>query len=489
MANLDSIHLLSEAAYGCEHLATLLKNGQTAGQFKISFRKMYEALAPYTKPEPVAVQTTGLRTVSSLKPKYHCVSCPEVCLNTERKAHTKKTGHVFYMESRNRFLFCENCADLVYDHGLERLCGPQAKFEYGKGAAWVTDAASEAYVKNNAYKNPCSRRGARGVWNMGQTCYQSVILQALLHDPTLNAYFLAGGHDIHTCERSFCMACAATEVFMEFNSGEKTDAVSAATLLYHGWDASRDMAGYRQQDAHEYFQFLVNSLHAATPGHSESHGKKCRCFFHRTFYGELQSSVMCHKCGKTTQTLDPMADLSLDVQLQTKKRKLASRASSTPATLTGCLDNFTAIEDLSADASYHCEKCGNTPQRASKRLQIRKLPSILCMHLKRYEHKSASSEKMHGHIDFPLTLNMLPYTVKKDKERVDTSRYIYDLSTVVVHQGSMESGHYYAYTRVAGDKWVLMDDNKVTVASVAEVLRQDAYLLFYGIRTIGSEKT
>lgn len=74
---------------------------------------------------------------------------------------------------------------------------------------------------------------------MGQTCYQSVILQALLHDPTLNAYFLAGGHDIHTCERSFCMACAATEVFMEFNSGEKTDAVSAATLLYHGWDASR----------------------------------------------------------------------------------------------------------------------------------------------------------------------------------------------------------------------------------------------------------
>ena len=74
---------------------------------------------------------------------------------------------------------------------------------------------------------------------MGQTCYQSVILQALLHDPTLNAYFLAGGHDVHTCKRNFCMACAAAEVFMDFNSGEKTDAVSAATLLYHGWDASK----------------------------------------------------------------------------------------------------------------------------------------------------------------------------------------------------------------------------------------------------------
>lgn len=143
------------------------------------------------------------------------------------------------------------------------------------------------------------------------------------------------------------------------------------------------MAGYRQQDAHEYFQFLVNSLHACTPGHSESHDTKCECFFHQTFYGELRSSVMCHKCGKTTHTYDPMADLSLDVQLQNKKRKLGrSTASSTTATLTGCLDSYTAIEDLHADAAYHCEKCGNTPQRASKRLQIWKLPAILCMQLK-----------------------------------------------------------------------------------------------------------
>lgn len=486
MANLDSIHLLSEAAYGCEHLAAVLKDQQTAGQFKTGFRKHYDSLAPFTKPETAGVPASGLRTVATLKPKYHCLTCSEACLNTERKAHTKKTGHAFYMESRNRFIFCETCVDFVYDHGLEKLCGPVIKPE--SAGKWVDDSASEAYVKNNAYKNPCSRRGARGVWNMGQTCYQSVILQALLHDPTLNAYFLAGGHDVHTCKNSFCMACAAAEVFMDFNSGEKTDAVSAATLLYHGWDASREMAGYRQQDAHEYFQFLVNSLHSCTPGHSESYDTKCECFFHQTFYGELRSSVMCHKCGKTTHTYDPMADLSLDVQLQNKKRKLGrSTASSTTATLTGCLDSYTAVEDLHADAAYHCEKCGNTPQRASKRLQIRKLPVILCMQLKRYEHTSTSSEKMDGHIDFPITLNMLPYTVKKDKERVDTSKYIYDLSTVVVHQGTMDSGHYTAYTRLGGDKWVFMDDNKVMVASVADVLRQNAYLLFYSIRSIGSE--
>lgn len=34
------------------------------------------------------------------------------------------------MESRNRFVFCETCTDFVYDHGLERLCGPSGKFDY-----------------------------------------------------------------------------------------------------------------------------------------------------------------------------------------------------------------------------------------------------------------------------------------------------------------------------------------------------------------------
>jgi ubiquitin carboxyl-terminal hydrolase 22/27/51 len=59
---------------------------------------------------------------------------------------------------------------------------------------------------------------------------------------------------------------------------------------------------------------------------------------------------------------------------------------------------------------------------------------------------------MNGHIDFPLSVNMLPYTVRKDNLPVDMSNYIYDLSTVIVHQGTMDSGHYYAYTRIENDK-------------------------------------
>lgn len=38
-------------------------------------------------------------------------------------------------------------------------------------------------------------------------------------------------------------------------------------------------------------------------------------------------------------------------------------------------------------------------------------------------------------------------------------------------------------------KWVLFNDDRVTVASEAEVLNADAYLLFYNLRTLATATT
>ena len=61
----------------------------------------------------------------------------------------------------------------------------------------------------------------------------------------------------------------------------------------------------------------------------------------------------------------------------------------------------------------------------------------------------------------------------------------YDLSTVVVHIGKMDSGHYLCYCR-HDDQWFKFDDSKVTLAAEQQVLNADAYLLFYIIRSLGS---
>ncbi|KAI4134936.1 MAG: hypothetical protein LQ347_001093, partial [Umbilicaria vellea] len=55
---------------------------------------------------------------------------------------------------------------------------------------------------------------------------------------------------------------------------------------------------------------------------------------------------------------------------------------------------------------------------------------------------------------------------------------------VIVHLGKMDAGHYICYCR-RDEQWVRFDDNKVTLATEAHVLRADAYLLFYMIRALG----
>ncbi|KAG2418063.1 hypothetical protein HFD88_001163 [Aspergillus terreus] len=485
MASVASVSLLSEAEFGCEHLAAQLQNqGGAADQFKSAFIKTHNSLAPNPRSaESLSKQNAGFRIANILKPKYACLTCSESFLNSGRKAHTEKSGHQFFMESRSRTLFCQGCGDFVYDHGLERLRSStsESALKLAKKRRFSESSHDDVYIRSNANRRPCAKQGVRGLFNLGQTCYLNVILQTLLHDPLLNTYFLGNGHQQHDCTVQDCIGCAVSEAFADFNSSDKAEGFAALSLLLASWRASPTLAGYQQQDAHEYYQFLVDKLHASTDEHEESHDKSCPCFFHKTFYGKLRSSVTCDKCGNVTRTDDPMIDLSLDVQVQAKKRAMGGGGPSAPPTLSGCLDSFTSSERLMAGV-YNCSGCGGTPQKATKQLRIKKLPAILCMQLKRYEHTFSVSEKLEGRIDFPLSINMLPYTTNPHSN-VDKSRYIYDLSSAVVHKGKLDAGHYYVYCR-QGDQWMLFNDDQVTAVTEAEVLNADAYLLFYNLRSL-----
>lgn len=63
----------------------------------------------------------------------------------------------------------------------------------------------------------------------------------------------------------------------------------------------------------------------------------------------------------------------------------------------------------------------------------------------------------------------------------------YDLATVVVHIGKIDAGHYICYSK-RDDQWFKFDDSKVTMATEAQVMGVDAYLLFYVIRSLGAGK-
>lgn len=65
-----------------------------------------------------------------------------------------------------------------------------------------------------------------------------------------------------------------------------------------------------------------------------------------------------------------------------------------------------------------------------------------------------------------------------------SSKGWYDLSSVVVHLGTMQGGHYIIFCK-RGGQWLRFDDHKVTVVGETAVLAVDPYLLFYVTRGVG----
>ncbi|PSR98367.1 Ubiquitin carboxyl-terminal hydrolase [Actinidia chinensis var. chinensis] len=125
---------------------------------------------------------------------------------------------------------------------------------------------------------------------------------------------------------------------------------------------------------------------------------------------------------------------------------------------------------------------------ATKRILINRVPPILTIHLKRFSQDARGRlSKLNGHVDFRDTIDLRPYM---DPRCTGTDEYKFRLTGVVEHLGTMRGGHYVAYVRsTKGSRkaeqenrdfvWYHASDAYVREASLEEVHRCEAYILFY----------
>lgn len=252
------------------------------------------------------------------------------------------------------------------------------------------------------------------------------------------------------------------------------------------------------------------------------------------FGGILQNEVNCLECGFKSHKQDPFMDLSLDIPSSRATDSTISSNSttsnssnnindvanlssnnssdnsnmsslcssthpetssnntnnhhhqhSTACTLMDCLSSFIELEELTETELYYCSNC-QQKQRSTRRFWIRKLPDVLCLHLKRFRYNNFLRTKIDDYIQFPiqgLDMKRFVMTNKHETRGSSSGPTTFDLVAFIEHHGSgVGSGHYTAYCR-HDDYWFHFDDSSVNACDENTVMRSKAYILFYNRRS------
>ncbi|KAJ6758688.1 UBIQUITIN CARBOXYL-TERMINAL HYDROLASE [Salix koriyanagi] len=510
----------------CEHLADYkLRHGLSG----------YKSIQKWLKANPYG--NTSIKMCETKIPRclfcsgYHqgrlflCLICSSVSCSDHTLLHTQSEyGHDIAVDIERSELYCCLCSDQVYDPDFDKFVVSKTFMDMpSKTHDSVIDDLMRRSSKRRRLNSvvdldlkrskllvsmrdrrakSCYPLGLRGLNNLGSTCFMNSVLQALLHAPSFWNYFLSERHGPETCKKrssdQLCLACDFGVICSAVYSGNRTP-YSPAQFLYSWWHHSANLASYEQQDAHEFFISVLDGIHEreGKDWNSNKDDGGCQCIAHRVFSGMLRSDVTCTACGFTSTTYDPCVDISLNMDttnfssVDVASKSVRPNEDTGRSTLLACLDLFTRPERLGSDQKLYCQNCQER-RDSMKQMSIKRLPLVLSLHIKRFEHSSLrrSSRKIDWFLQFPFSLDMTPYLSPSivrnrfgnrifgfESDESDISSE-FEVFAVVTHSGMLDSGHYVTYLRLQ-DQWYKCDDAWITEVDERIVRAAQCYMIFY----------
>jgi len=236
---------------------------------------------------------------------------------------------------------------------------------------------------------------------------------------------------------------------------EKTPASTNKLIGSFGW--SREEI-FIQHDVQE-FNLMLNDLME-----NKMKGTKSEGTIKYLFEGTHENYIECIDIPYRSNKIEKFYDLQLTV----KNCKNIYES----------IDMFTGVETLEDENMYEAE--GHGKQRARKGIRFLEFPKVLLFQLKRFEYNPMkdSMEKINEMFEFPNELILDKYISDggsksaQDIENEDKNRfkYEYSLYSVVVHKGTIDRGHYYAFIKPEnGCQWYQFNDEIVRKADLYEV--------------------
>lgn len=332
---------------------------------------------------------------------------------------------------------------------------------------------------NNNPKRKINNRPPLGLKNLGNSCYLNSVLQCLTYTPPLANFCLKSQHtslcDSAAAERdrkSDCPFCILERRIVRSLCSDLTlDAPYKITNCLRIF-AEHFRLG-RQEDAHEFLRYVIDACHntCLRLKKLQQHRRKAvvngsgnedfggNSVVMDIFGGSLQSQVKCLSCGKESNKVDEIMDISLDVMHS--------------ASLKEALHKFFQAEVLDGNNKYKCDNCKKLVS-AKKQMSILQAPNVLVIQLKRFE--GIFGGKIDKAIAFEEVLVLSSYMCKASQDPHPE----YNLFASIVHSGfSPDSGHYYAYIKDAMNRWYCCNDSFVSLSTLKEVLSEKVYILFF----------
>ncbi|CAJ0877524.1 10771_t:CDS:10 [Entrophospora sp. SA101] len=448
---------LCEAA--CSHLS--LYKAENPDNYLTNYKKIADSSVTWYR--------TGIEVSRGKKRerKLHPQKCQECNFNGDRihfcqdcfyigcwknghaRSHYKNTNHKFEIKKLADIRAAE-------DESIEKEPNSKrARFE-------VYKPTPEESILINEGSTSFTCAGFRGLYNLGATCFMNAVLQTFMHNPIIKNYFMMDKHNSKLCDKTCCMCCEVDNLFQEFHTKEKKP-YPPCSFLYAMWNSSTELAGYAEQDAHEFFMAAINQMHLD----SRDCNQKCDCIMHKAFAFWMRSRITCKECKKVKNIDEHMVEWQLHLKqrnLDKRKRnglsKLKASQSSSSQDSNGVIiarddddDKNELYQCLNKNLSeellfgYQCEFC------TERKIKNGIPPEDAAKPTERFHRDNKKTVKNEAELTFYEEIDMSGYTSIAQDILInggsldDVEPFKYHLLSVVNHEGNLNTGHYTVYCK------------------------------------------
>ncbi|ETI27708.1 hypothetical protein G647_00157 [Cladophialophora carrionii CBS 160.54] len=287
--------------------------------------------------------------------------------------------------------------------------------------------------------------GYAGLKNLSNTCYLNSLFSQLFMNVQFREFFL---NMIGADGSKQKLVTELAKVFANMqNSYEKSIDPSFAVEAITTYEGEQIDVSV-QMDVDEFFNLLFDRIEGQID-------PSARGTFKSMYGGQLVQQVKSKECEHISERLEPFS--AVQVEIKGKAR------------LEDSLRAYVEGEVLQGENKYSCTSCGRHVD-AVKRACLKDVPDNLIFNLKRFDYDimTGMRTKVNDEFQFPDTLDMAPYTLARlsDEQQSGEPDY-FQLTGVIVHSGTADSGHYYSFIRqrptIKGvhQAWVQFNDQDV----------------------------